>query len=193
MTLVGHHLTADSVTILCTNRSTRVTNEITVSSGNTEEEIPVTIPDEPAAWPAGHYTIEAVLHDTDEDEEDRTTNTLAFTLAPQLTTPTDSIDRTNGRVTFSVTCRPQIRDDQQAVLLFGGRPVRPDAITTPTLPGTPPQPPDLTASTTLTFTVNDVASGDVWLRLRVDGVDSLLIDFSTDPPTFDTSQKVTIA
>jgi hypothetical protein len=30
------------------------------------------------------------------------------------------------------------------------------------------------------------------VRLRVDGVDSLLVDRSTDPPTFDASQSVTV-
>jgi hypothetical protein len=30
------------------------------------------------------------------------------------------------------------------------------------------------------------------VRLRVDGVDSLLVDRSVSPPVFDTSQKVTV-
>jgi hypothetical protein len=33
---------------------------------------------------------------------------------------------------------------------------------------------------------------DEWLRLRVDGIDSLLVDRSTTPPSFSLSDRVTI-
>jgi hypothetical protein len=69
------------------------------------------------------------------------------------------------------------------VLLFGDREVPATNITTP---------PDPTAETTLTFDVTDAEAGEYVLRLRVDGVDSIPVDFSTAPPQFDPSQIVTI-
>jgi hypothetical protein len=86
---------------------------------------------------------------------------------------------------------PQVRDDQSVVLLFGDREVKPRSVTTPANP-TPPPPTDPTAATALDFQVDDVLPGEYWLRLRVDGVDSLLVDRTVTPPVFDPSQKVTI-
>jgi hypothetical protein len=37
-----------------------------------------------------------------------------------------------------------------------------------------------------------VEDGDYYLRLRVDGADSLLIDASVKPPVFKASNKVTL-
>ena len=55
-------------------------------------------------------------------------------------------------------------------------------------------PADPTAFSTLVFTVEDaVAKPNPYvLRLRVDGVDSIPVDFSGDTPAFRDNQKVTI-
>jgi hypothetical protein len=45
---------------------------------------------------------------------------------------------------------------------------------------------------TLVFNLREIPSGDYFLRLRVDGVDSLLVDRSVQPPVFDVSQKVQV-
>jgi hypothetical protein len=53
-------------------------------------------------------------------------------------------------------------------------------------------PADPNAPTTLLFLVPDVEAGEYVLRLRVDGVDSIPVDFSGDLPQFDEGQKVTV-
>jgi hypothetical protein len=45
---------------------------------------------------------------------------------------------------------------------------------------------------TLTFRVDAASPGQHRVRLRVDGVDSLLVDRSVTPPVFVPSQSVTI-
>jgi hypothetical protein len=40
------------------------------------------------------------------------------------------------------------------------------------------------------FDVKNHAAGSHFVRLRVDGVDSLVIDYSKDPPVFDSTQRV---
>ena len=40
--------------------------------------------------------------------------------------------------------------------------------------------------------VTDAEAGEYVLRLRVDGADSIPVDFSTVPPQFDTAQMITI-
>ena len=48
------------------------------------------------------------------------------------------------------------------------------------------------ATDTLQFSHDSLADGDYWVRLRVDGVDSVLVDRSTTPPTFVADQTVTV-
>jgi len=188
--LEGHHLLADGVMVRFTNRRVDVTNELAPPAGSTDSEIVVPLPDEPANWPAGYYIVEAVL--STAGEPDRTTNALSLALAPRFTLPATKIPRNNGDVDLTLECVPQIREKQQVALLFGDREILPESVSTPEPPGGPPPPTDPAAPTTLTFHIDDVQSGDYWLRLRVDGVDSLLIDYSATPPQFDDSQKVTI-
>jgi hypothetical protein len=47
-------------------------------------------------------------------------------------------------------------------------------------------------SDTLTFDLPAVPAGPQWVRLRVDGVESQLIDTSTTPPSFISAQSVTV-
>jgi hypothetical protein len=190
LVLVGHHLDADSVTVRCTNRRLEVTNELTIAAGGSGEEIGVSLPDEPAAWPAGFYVVEVVIHRA--GEPDRMTNALSFALAPRITLPAGPIARSNGGVDLSLDCVPQIREGQLVALLFAAREIAPKSISTPANPGPPPPDTDPTAPTSLEFHISDVEPGEYWVRLRVDGVDSLLIDRSATPPRFDESQKVTV-
>jgi hypothetical protein len=189
LTLVGHHLGADSVTVCCTNRRLEVTNELPVAGG-TGEAIKVSLPHAPADWPAGFYVVEAVIHRAGEVH--RTTNALSFALAPRIELPLVPVPRTNGDIILDLNCEPQIREGQQVALLFGDREIAPASASTPEPPGGPPPPTDPDAPTTLTFHISGVEPGEYWLRLRVDGVDSLLVDRSTALPQFDPSQKVTV-
>jgi hypothetical protein len=139
-------------------------------------------PGVPAAWPAGVYTVELVVRRPDLPAW--TTNRLAFALGPTL----DGIDPTTQAVgtqpfDLTVTCRPQVRSDQRADLLVGDREIAPSAVSTPAGPDAP---------TTLVFPIDGLAAGDHVVRLRVDGADSVPIDFADEPPAFDPSQILTI-
>jgi hypothetical protein len=109
------------------------------------------------------------------------TNQLPFSLAPAITSPLplNAARDGNGNARIRLTCTPQVRPDQRASLLLGDR----EVLAAPH--------PNLTD--TLDFVVTAAAPGEYWLRLRVDGVDSVLVDRSVTPPRFDPTQKVTIA
>jgi hypothetical protein len=53
-------------------------------------------------------------------------------------------------------------------------------------------PTDPDAPSKLTFQVSSAQPGEYVLRVRVDGVDSIPVDFESTPPQFDDEQKVTI-
>lgn len=139
-------------------------------------------PGVPAEWPAGFYTVELVVQRIDVPAW--TTNRLAFVLGTTL----DSISPMSQAVgsqpfDLTVTCRPQVRPDQRVSLLVGDREIVPTSVTTPGDPDT---------ATSLVFPVDGLAAADYVVRVRVDGADSIPIDFAADPPSFDSDQTVTI-
>ena len=101
---------------------------------------------------------------------------MALALAPRI----DGIAAAtaDGTTTFTVQTTPDVRPGQRAALIVGEREVAADAH--PAQTGT------------LTFQAEDIAPGTYAVRLRVDGVESILIDRTTSPPSFLASQQVTV-
>ena len=89
-----------------------------------------------------------------------------------------------GRVSMTLTCSPRVRPGQRASLLLGGREI--------------PAQPFNVATDTLDFEFDNPTPADApdpvesFARLRVDGVDSLLLDRTVTPPIFRNSQRVTV-
>ena len=133
-------------------------------------------------WPAGFYTLSLVIRKPGTPAW--TTNEVALPLCPGITL-TSPATIPAGNVILTIEWVPRIRDGQRVVLLFGDRAVPPDTVSTPS---------DHTKPSTLTFTVaNAEARQEPYvLRLRIDGVDSIPVDFSGDTPQFADNQKVTI-
>ena len=92
--------------------------------------------------------------------------------------PQQVIRDASGEVTLTLTCSPQVRPEQRVALLLGDRAI------VAQLPST--------VTDRLEFRVAGVTPGEYFLRLRIDGVDSLLVDRTVTPPVFDQNQKVVI-
>jgi hypothetical protein len=178
LTLSGHHLEGDSVVVRFTNPRLAALIQVAPLAGGTATEITVQLPDDPANWPAGFYTLAAVVSRT--GEPDRSTNELSFSLAPRILSiaPDPAARDPSGDVTLTVTCSPEVRPEQRAALLLGDREILAQ--------------PHPAQTGTLTFLVTSAPTGEHFVRLRVDGVDSLLVDRTVTPPVFDQTQKVTI-
>jgi len=131
------------------------------------------LPNDPADLPAGFCTMRGLPADPDAGPG---TNEFALPVAPQVT-DVDAI-RNNDVVTVTVECSPEIVAGQDVLLLLSDRVLAPDAFTAP--------------ESTLEFKSAALPAGDYLVRLRVDGVDSLLVDRSVTPPVFDPTQKVTV-
>lgn len=139
-------------------------------------------PDVGSKWPAGFYSLSVVSQPSGAPA--RSSNRVSMPLSPII----DSVTPPNapaGNVVLTIQCLPQIRDGQRVRLLFGDRTIAPDSIVTPNNPSAP---------TTLTCTVIDAVAraAPYVLRLRVDGVDSIPVDFSGTTPQFAADQQVTI-
>jgi len=178
LTLSGHHLGGDSVEVRFMNPRLPHAIEVPALAGGTDVALKVVLPNEPADWPAGFYSLTAVISKT--GKQDRTTNDIPLMLTPQIISISIaplSPPLASG-YTATVICSPQVLPDQSAALLLGDRQF--------------PAEDHPTKTDTLTFRMTDVPDDEYYVRLRIDGVDSLLIDRSVTPPVFDVSQKVTV-
>ena len=177
VTLDGYHLDGDGVEL--SFRHPRLAAPIVVPAepGGTAEQITVLIPDMPANWMSGVYTIAAFISKT--GDQDRTTNALPLQLAPTILDITNPVTlNISGEATVTIRCDPEVRPEQRSSLLLGDRefPADPHAVQTDTL----------------TFRIHDIPKGNRYARLRIDGIDSILVDRNAVPPAFDSSMEVTI-
>jgi Pvc16 N-terminal domain len=173
----GHDLAGAQVALQFT--TTRLAAPITlpVDAGATDTRMTLTVPNDPANWPAGMYTVEAVV--SGSGVPDRTSNEMPLAIAPRITSTLPmTVSRTQGNAQLNLTCSPEVRPEQRVALLLGSREILAESLSAQT--------------GDLTFIVTGAVPGDFWIRLRVDGVDSQLVNYATTPPTFDATQKVTI-
>lgn len=188
VTIFGEQLASEDITVRFRHPLLDAPIEIQPEDDRSQTEIHVKLPgqgDDPevgSKWPVGFHTLSLVIrkHDTPT----WTTNELALPLSPKITL-TSPNTVTEGDITLIIECIPRVWDGQRVALIFGDRAVPPDNISTPA---------DLAEPSTLTFMVaNAEARAEPYvLRLRVDGVDSIPVDFSSDTPKFAADQKVTI-
>jgi hypothetical protein len=141
-------------------------------------EIRATVPDIPAEIPAGLWSVDVRLADAGGAE--RFTNEIPLTVAPRITTdPLPTVAREpDGRALIQLTVEPEVLAAQRAYLLLGSLSTRAK--------------PFAGSTGAVQFEVPNAPVGDHLTRLRVDGVDSLLVDRSVTPPRFDETQKITV-
>jgi hypothetical protein len=177
--LSGHNLDGDTVIVRFNNIHLPDPIDIPVLAGGTENQISAQIPNNPADWLVGFYTVEALINKA--GEQDRLTNILPLALAPTImgiAPPNPVVRDGSGSVTLTLTCSPQVRAGQHAALLLGDREV---------LAQDHPVQTD-----TITFVINDAPVGSRYVRLRIDGIDSLLVNRTVSPPAFDSAMEVII-
>jgi hypothetical protein len=188
VTLQGEHLDLGEARVRFTAPESRRIIELAPLATPTPQEIKVRLPagaplpaahplagtgDDPRQWRIGTYGVDAVLRTGDRQ---RQTNSLPLLLAPQIA-PTATTVPTGTQVT--ITCRPNIREEQPVAVLIGQ-----EEVPVPALAG----------DTDNVSVVRDnlPAGARLPVRLRVAGVDSLLIDRSTKPPRFDPAQTILV-
>jgi hypothetical protein len=185
ITLDGAHLDSRALTVQCHNVRFGHTLKLTPLPEQTETQLQVCLPSPAdrsgaiARWWAGFYRLSLAIQRPDYEW---TTNELPLALAPQVLSITPQ-EMPPGRSVLTLTCLPQIQPEQQVVLLMGDRGISLQDQSSPT---------DPTAPSTLTFQLKDMQPGLYVVRLRVDGVDSIPIDFASTPLQFAENQTVRV-
>jgi hypothetical protein len=175
LVLSGNHLDGTSVGVQFSHPLWTSPVEIAPQPGGTATQVAVQIPNSPTTWPAGLYTLSLLVQRPTETYR-RTTNQLSFALAPKITIAPAS--NPGPAITYTVTCSPEVRPEQRASLLLADQDIAAE--------------PHATQTATLTFKAQNLSAGSYFVRLRVDGVDSLLVNRAVTPPQFDSTQQVTV-
>jgi hypothetical protein len=174
--LTGSNLTAARVRVRLTHAL--LTDPVVLTPVDaTGTAIRVEVPNTPAAIPAGLSSVAAELT---ADGISRLTNEIPLSIAPRVTTdPLPTVTRgPDGTAVVELSVTPDVHAAQRVYLLLGSLATRARLFT-----GT---------TGDLVFDVPDAPVGTHLTRVRVDGVDSLLVDRSVTPPRFDETQQVTV-
>ena len=186
LTINGDNLHSEGLSFEFHHTELTAPLSLSPESGATSARATVQLPDPNvdmtarSTWAAGIFILKAVVQRASLPPW--SSNAIPFGMAPLMTARSPATAPA-GNVTITITCSPQIRDGQRVVLLFGDQETEPTSVTTPASP---------TAETTLVFDVTGATADTYVLRLRVEGVDSIPVDFSTTPPQFDANQLITI-
>jgi hypothetical protein len=176
--LQGHHLEGSNREVVLTNDRFEVEATIPAlpppsPAVGSDELIEFSLAGEVATLPVGVYRVAARLVRPGESDP-RETNRIALTLAPQMTNLPLSVARAgDGSASFTIELTPALRAGQSGVLILGQSEYLPQGG-----PGSP--------ATELSFVVPDAPLGSHLARLRVDGIDSPIIDLSAEPPAVPT-------
>lgn len=175
--LTGQGLAGTAVSVVLANRQAGYSTTVAATSAG-DTTIEAQLPDDPATVPAGIWTAAAII--SQAGQPDWTTNELPFGVAPVVSNlPLTVARNAHGAAVIVLTCEPAVGPKQSCALVLGETSV-------------PAPAPRTARQSSLTFTVSAAAPGSYLTRLRVDSIDSLLVDASTSPPTYDPSQQITI-
>ena len=112
----------------------------------------------------------------------RETNRITMILAPQMTNLPLAVTRDGaGAANFTIDFVPMLHDGQTAVLALGQNEYLPQGAGSP--------------SASLSFAIPDAPVASLLARLRIDGIESPIIDLSKEPPATPTflNQRVVIS
>lgn len=171
---IGSRLAGSNRQLRLTNDRFQVEHLLSENPGGDGGEIRFTIPaGTPLEFPVGMYSVGVRLTRPGETTP-RESNHLALTLAPQILGLPLTADRDgDGTVRFTLTFHPAVRVGQRVALILGEQEYAPEPFTTST--------------TSLDFVIENgpVSTVEGFLaRLRIDGIDSPIIDYAARPPQF---------
>ncbi len=180
VTVRGHHLAGTARAIALSNDHFGVVQEVAVASGTDETTLSFTVPRLPAALPCGIYQLQLRVLRAGETES-RVSNGLPIALAPAITSfPPLAMSRSGANVlSLSLGCEPEARVAQKVTLMLDTReaPAKPFSVNTATLD--------------FEFANAPPAGGTPLLRLKVDGIESVVVNRNARPPEY-FNQRITL-
>jgi hypothetical protein len=175
--LLGHHLDGTGREVRLRNERHGIDQRIAATGPSMTESMAFTVPSASATdYPVGVYEVGVELVPVAEASP-RESNRLACVIAPNVTNLPLTVARdgdSNALITLQFT--PELRAGQTVSLRLGQQEIHPEGFVAPT--------------SSLAFVARGVAAGSELASLRIDGIDSPLVDRSQSPPVF-FNQRVT--
>ncbi len=172
VTVRGHHLAGTNRAVVLRNDRFGVEQEIAVAASTDEAGFVFSVPNLPVNLPVGVYQLQLRVLRAGEAEP-RTSNPLPVALAPAITTfPPTVMTRAANVLSLTIGCRPEARSGQKVTLLMDSREA--------------PALPFIANAAALDFVFLDAppAGGTPLLRLKIDGIESIVVDRNARPPEF---------
>jgi hypothetical protein len=169
--LAGHHLDGTDREVVLANDRFGIDETLAAAGTGGAALIQFSIPLAQAAdFPVGVYRVGARLVRPGEAQS-RETNRLAMTLAPQITGLPMVVVRDGAEnASFNLSFHPMLRAGQTVSLVLGQQEFQPEPFAPPVA--------------LLAFVIPQAPVGNHLVRLRIDGIDSPVIDRSVVPPRF---------
>jgi hypothetical protein len=205
LTVKGHHLDGQTVKVILENPRQDIRKEFDIiAADRSDDAITVVLPEAwddtvdppvaPADWAVGVYTVWAEITLPGEVLP-RITNALALMLAPKINSASITVTGDTPN-TLAIRFGPKVRSGPYVVdeedpddVDLGGIAQRVSLL----LGDHEFPPPEFTEWVDyLVFNLPGLSTGDYYVRLRVDGVDSMFIDYTKTPPEFDDTWEVHI-
>lgn len=176
LTLSGHHLDNPGTTVFVRFHHPALTApiELALPQPVAPNRITISLPQSPETpWVAGFYTV-ALRYE--EEGTSQFSNAQSLAIAPTFQTLTVDASR------LTLDCVPPVLSGQTVALLLGSREIPLQR-----------EPDEAEPLSRLSFSLATVPAGDYWVRLRVDGVDSHLIQRTPDGKLqFNPAYRVTV-
>ena len=171
----GYGLAGSDVVVVLSSSRWYIEQTVAVLSGSSSTSAAFVVPE----LPAGFYQL-AVRLVPPGDSTLRTSNQVPLAIGPVITTalPMSVARDGDGAAAITLDCSPEMRPGQRVSLLLGDQEVMAEPLSA--------------ASRTLSFVVTAAPVGTYLVRLRVDGLDSPIIDAAASPPAF-LDYRITIA
>jgi hypothetical protein len=172
--VAGHHLGGTDRSVLLSSARFLIDQQVSATPDTSDTRVVFSVP----TLPVGIYQL-AVRVVRPSETEPRTSNQLPLVVGPVVTSalPASVARDQTGRATITLGCRPEVRPGQRASLLLGVQEVIAEPFTS--------------ATGTLTFQCEAAPIGDHLVRLRVDGIDSPILNRAISPPAF-LNSRITI-
>jgi len=181
ITVTGHHLDGSAHELILTLPRLGIERTLSPPTAVNASSATFTLPNQPANFPAGGWLVALQVVRPGETEP-RASNQVLVYIAPRatsLTSPPQVFTRDPTQTAVvTITCASQVQPRQRASLILGTREFIAD--------------PHPAATANLSFTIANAPVGVHHVRLRVDTVDSQLVDRSASPPAF-FDQRIEIA
>lgn len=173
--IAGYHLDGTNARAQLTMPSEELLAEFPPLAAPSSERLQFDLPTDATVWRSGIYQLSIIMDGPGGSTIE--SNRVPLIIAPQFSN-FSPVRNADDSVSVDIDVEPEIHDNQSVSLILGQNQQSVESF--------------VGQANTGRFEYPELAAGVHWARVRVDGVDSILINRTLTPPQFDPTQEVTV-